>query len=318
MSASDPHPGLRKFATGILIRTTQWEATEDDGQRRRDYDYSTADLDLHETKEENSHAVAVIIGNQNYSAANRGVPDVDYARNDAELMFNYVTKTIGYREGNIIYMKDATQADLVSTFGTSENPKGKLYDWLRPGESDIFIYYSGHGAPSPTHGRGYLLPVNADPMKIELNGYSLETLYKNIGKLPAKSVMVIIDACFSGGSASGALIKSASSISLRVVETKPSIPEAIVITAASPKEIASWDDNAKHGLFTRHFIEGMLGKADGNNFGNGDGTITLSELEKYLSEEVTYRARRLFGRDQHPQITGDKNTVLAVLPQNIQ
>ncbi len=160
MSASDPYPGLRKFATGILIRTTQWEAVEDDGQRRRDYDYSTADLDLHEAKEENRHAVAVIIGNRNYSAANRGVPDVDYARNDAELMFNYITKTLGYRKGNIIYMKDATQADLVSTFGTSDNPKGKLYDWIRPGESDVFIYYSGHGAPSPNHGRGYLLPVN--------------------------------------------------------------------------------------------------------------------------------------------------------------
>lgn len=318
MSGSDPHPGLRKIATGILIRTTQWEPKEDDGRRRRDYEYSTADLDLQETKEENRHAVAVIIGNQNYADAKRGVPNVDYAQNDAELMFNYVTKTLGYREGNIIYMKDATQADFVSTFGTSDNPKGKLYDWIRPGESDVFIYYSGHGAPGPTHGRGYLLPVNADPMKIELNGYSLETLYKNIGKLPAKTVMIIIDACFSGGSASGSIVKSASSISLRVVETKPTIPQAIVITASSPKEIASWDENAKHGLFTRHFVEGMNGKADGKNFGNGDGTITLFELKKYLHDEVSYRARRLFGRDQHPQVTGDENSVLAVLPASFQ
>jgi hypothetical protein len=316
MSGSDPHPGLRNIATGILVRTTNWEPKKDDGQRKSDHDYSTADFDLHETKEENRHAVAVIIGNQHYSDANRGVPDVDYAQNDAELMFNYVTKTLGYREGNIIYMKDATQADFIGTFGTSDNPKGKLYDWIKPGESDVFIYYSGHGAPGPTHGRGYLLPVNADPMKIELNGYSLETLYKNIGKLPAKTVMIIIDACFSGGSASGSIVKSASSISMRVVETRPTIPQAIVLTAASPQEIASWDDNAKHGLFTRHFVEGMVGKADGENFGNGDGTITLFELKKYINEEVSYRARRLFGRDQHPQITGDENSVLAVLPAN--
>jgi hypothetical protein len=103
---------------------------------------------------------------------------------------------------------------------------------------------------------------------------------------------------------------------MRVVETRPTIPQAIVLTAASPQEIASWDDNAKHGLFTRHFVEGMVGKADGENFGNGDGTITLFELKKYINEEVSYRARRLFGRDQHPQITGDENSVLAVLPAN--
>ena len=267
----------------------------------------------------NRYAVAVIIGNKNYVAAQKGVPDVAFAENDAEVMFQYVTKSLGYREGNVIYIKDASQADFISTFGTSDNPKGKLYDWIRPNKSDVFIYYSGHGAPGLTHGKSYLLPVNADPMKVELNGYALDTLYANIAKLPAQNIMVVIDACFSGGSASGSIIRSASSISLRVIDTKPTvIPQATILTAAKAQEVASWDEKAGHGLFTRHFLEGMTGLADTNNFGNGDGIITLAELKTYLNEEVSYRARRSFGRDQHPQVVGDDSKVLAILPPQNQ
>src|SRR2546426_1555509 len=48
-------------------------------------------------------------------------------------------------------------------------------------------YYSGHGAPT-TDGGAYLVPVDADARRIQLNGYPLELLYRNLGKLPAVSV----------------------------------------------------------------------------------------------------------------------------------
>ena len=226
-------------------------------------------------------------------------------------MYRYVTESLGYREGNVILLKDATQSDLVSTFGTKGNHKGKLYDWLKPGKSEVFVFYSGHGAPGPKDGRGYLLPVDANPMKVELNGYPLDTLYANIGKLPAKDVTIVIDACFSGGSASGSVVKSASSISLKVVKSEASIPKATVVTAAGLSEIASWDMEAGLGLLTRHYLEGVTGAADGKFFGNQDGKVTVAELKKFLGEEVTYKARRTYGRDQNPQVTGDKNKVIS-------
>lgn len=267
-------------------------------------------LELPKAVKQDRYSIAVIIGNRNYSAVNQDVPDVDYALNDADAMYRYVTESLGYREGNVILLKDATQADLVSTFGSKGNHRGKLYDWLRPGASEVFVFYSGHGAPGLKDGRGYLLPVDANPMKVELNGYPLDTLYTNIGKLPAKDVTMVIDACFSGGSPGGSVVRSASSISLKVVKSEASVPKATVVTAAGLSEVASWDKDAGLGLLTRHFLEGATGAADGENFGNGDGQVTVAELKKFLGEEVTYKARRLYGRDQNPQVSGQSDKVV--------
>jgi len=261
--------------------------------------------------EVNRYAVAVIVGNRNYSNHNRDVPNVDYAHNDADQIYRYVIETLGYRDGNVILLKDATQADLVGTFGSAGNAQGKLYDWVRAGKSDVFVYYSGHGAPGISNGQGYLLPVDSNPNKVELNGFPLKTLYANLSKIPAKSMTIVMDACFSGGSSGGSVVMNASSIALKRVESKQEIPSAAIFTATGLSEVASWDTEQQMGLFTRHFLEGMRGKADDKNFfGNGDGKVTVGELKEYLQEEVTYRARRMYGRNQNPQVSGADSKVL--------
>ena len=257
----------------------------------------------------NPSSIAVIIGNRNYL---KGVPDVEFAHNDADLMKRYVIELLGYREGNVIDIRDATQADFISVFGNAKSHKGKLFNWLRPGESDVFVYYSGHGAPGMSDGQGYLLPVNGDPNTVELNGYPLETLYNNLSKLPTKSLTVALDACFSGSSQAGSVVKNASSISLKLVNTETTIPKATILTATDLSEVASWDDEAQLGLFTRYFLAGVTGQADQDGFGNGDGQVTLGELKKYLKSEVTYMARRLYSRDQHPQVSGNDEKLLAI------
>ena len=62
----------------------------------------------------NKDAVAVIIGNKDYVGS---VPDVDFAHNDAEAMKRFVVEVLGFREGNIIDLRDATQAQVLFTFG---------------------------------------------------------------------------------------------------------------------------------------------------------------------------------------------------------
>lgn len=265
-------------------------------------------IDFLKTSSVSPSSIAVIIGNKNYT---HGVPDVEYAHNDADLIKRYVLESLGYREGNIIDLRDATQADLVSVFGNEKSYKAKLFNWLRSGESDVFVYYSGHGAPSLSAGQGYLLPVNADPSTVEFNGYPLETLYSNLGNLPAKNLTIVIDACFSGSSQAGAVIKNASSISLKRVEAKTTIPNATIFSAAGLSEVASWDEQARLGLFTGYFLKGVSGDADEGNFGDGDGSVTVGELKTFLESEVTYMARRLYNRDQHPQVSGQPEKVLA-------
>ncbi len=57
---------------------------------------------------------------------------------------------------------------------------------------------------------------------------------------------------------------------------------------------------------------GLLGKADAKS-GDSDGKVTVAEIKSYLQSEVAYQARRLYGRDQTPQVLGAPSRVLASL-----
>ena len=86
----------------------------------------------------------------------------------------------------------------------------------------------------------------------------------------------------------------------------------IIIWAAEGDEFASWDEDAKHGLFTKHLLGALNGTADKHaKTGNKNGTVTLVEVKAYLDRKSTYQARRWFSRDQHPTVSGDLKTVLS-------
>ena len=202
----------------------------------------------------------------------------------------------GVREGNIIYLKDATGSQLASVFGNQNTHKGQLYNWVKK-TSNVYIYYAGHGVPGGDKGNAYLVPTDANAQTIDLSGYPLETLYSNLGKLPAKSVTVILEACFSGASQAGNLFSKSSPIVIRA--TKTMIPENVkVISAGAVDQMASWEQDNSHGLFTKYFLKAMSGEGDENN----DGEVSDIELKNYLGETMTYYARRYYGRDQTVQI----------------
>jgi hypothetical protein len=245
--------------------------------------------------------IAVIIGNADYKKQGKDIPNVAPAYADAEGIKQYFMKAKGVREGNIIHLKDATSAQLTGVFGNKENHKGQLFNWTKPGVSNIYVYYAGHGAPAGDEGSAYLVPSDATSATVELTGYPLATLYKNLGNIPAKSVTVILEACFSGTSQAGSLIPNSSGIT--VVPKVPMVPKNItVISAGAANQIASWDKSKSHSLFTKYFLMGMSGEGDKKPYGNGDGKVTHKELGKYLEGTMTYFARRYYGRDQKAQI----------------
>lgn len=245
--------------------------------------------------------IAVIIGNADYGAAGKDIPDVVPAHADAAGFKKYATDALGILDGNIIDLSNASQADLISVFGSREQYKGRLYNWVKPGSSNVTVYYSGHGAPAGDTGSAYLIPVNANPATIELNGYPLDILYANLAKLPAKSTTVVLEACFSGAAEGGAVVSNASPVFMKV--KSPTVPKNItVISAGGPQQMASWEQDKSHGLFTKYYLLGMSGEADAAPYGNGDGAVGYDELKRYLDGTMTYYARRYYGRDQNAQI----------------
>lgn len=257
---------------------------------------------------ENRHAVAVIIGNRRYGG---DIPDVTYAHNDADAVRRHVIDVLGYRDGNVIDLRDATLADFNRVFGTERSRRAQLANWIRDGRSDVTVFYSGHGVPGLEDRRGYLLPVDGDPNLAELTGYSLDTLHHNLSRLPARSVQIFLDACFSGNSAGGSLLRATSGIGL-----SPALPEGsqagvVMVTAASGDQVASWDEDAGHGLFTRHLLMALQGLADTKTWGDGNGQVTLGEVKTYLDDEMTFQARKRFNREQTATIAGGRATVVS-------
>jgi len=265
------------------------------------------DVNIPKTEQENRDGIAVVIGNRNYKS--KDVPDVQFAIRDAAIIKEYLLNTLGYREGNIIYITDATTADFRTIFGTREESKGKLADYVKAGKSDVFIYYSGHGAPDVENKKGYFVPVDCDPNVVRLNGYSLDLFYKNLSQLQARSFVIAIDACFSGGSDDGMLISSASPVGIQLENPEQRLENAAVFTSSSADEISSWYPEKRHGLFTYFFLKGIQGAADIDR----NGTISAGEINNYVSditEGIPYWARRIHSRTQQPTFVGDSSILI--------
>lgn len=256
----------------------------------------------------NKMAVAVVIGNSKYQK--NGVPNVNWAEKDAAITKEYLIKSLGIKKENIIYHENATLSELRTTFGDENDPNGKLSSFVRNGVSDVYVFYSGHGAPNLRDKSPYLMPVDADPDRIALSGYPLSTLYNNLAKLNARSVFVILDACFSGASGDGSMIISqASPVGYEVTNPTSQIPNSVIIAASTGSQFASWLSEAKHGMLTYFFLNGLRGNADLDK----NGIITVAEMREYLQNKesgIPYMASRLFGREQMPQVWGQDDFVI--------
>jgi len=265
------------------------------------YGNSDIDLDIFESNIKNNEAWAVIIGNRDYKNA----ASIKYAINDLNTIEKYLVKTLGYKQENIIKVENATQGSFLTLF----SPNGKLADNITPNKSDVFIYYTGHGVPGLKDKKQYFMPVDAEPKYIHNGGYSFETFYENLSKIPAKSYTVIIDACFSGS-----IIPGIKPGMIPVEEANNIIKNGIVLAASSGSGVSNEYEDKKHGLFTYCLLKAIQDKKCDLN---KDRKISYAEIFEYISDKnnsngVPVISRKL-GTEQNPNIIGSdqyKNSIL--------
>jgi uncharacterized protein YgiM (DUF1202 family) len=191
-----------------------------------------SDIDFaFETSNSKPNAIAVVFGIEEYQYA----PSVSNAYNDAEIMREYLISTFGLKRKNIYfkYNERATKGEFDKVF--SEN------GWIAKNadeDSEIYIFYAGHGVASTDDGSAYLIPNDIDP-NYASTGYSLNELYQNLSKIKSKSTTIILDACFSGVSRENEMLLADSRpISIKVKQGL--IPQNLnVFTASSDNEISS-------------------------------------------------------------------------------
>ncbi len=252
---------------------------------------------------ENPNAIAVIIGNSQYQG---DIPAVQFAANDAAVMRQYAEQALGVRPANILMLNNATMSQLRTVFGERGNPNGRLRNLIRPGVSEVFVFYSGHGAPDAAEAKAYIMPTDADASLLSLTGYAVDVLYENLSAIGAKHVTVVLDACFSGATGGGQmLIRSASPIGIQVNDPAQRFQggNATIIAAAEGQQLANWYDEKNHGLLTYMFLKGLQGGADKDQ----NGEVSVEEMRAFLTDQaygVPYEARRLHNRDQTPQVFG--------------
>jgi hypothetical protein len=264
------------------------------------------------TEMDRPDAVAVVVGIRSYSA--EGAPDVEYARRDARVMRKYLTQTLGFREENILPRDPdgrMTYAELRTLI------QQKLPSYVKEGTSEVFVYYSGHGAPSTgEEKRAYIVPSDTDPNFVsEANAYQMERFYEDLARLDARSLTVALDACFTGQSGSGdMMLRQASPLALSVENPIMAAENATGFLAAGPKQLANWYPEKKHGMFTYFFLKGLKGGADLN----ADQAVTVREMKQYLTDEqegLPYWSSRVHQREQVPQVVSQTpSRVLVQLP----
>ena len=238
---------------------------------------------------------AIVVGVDRY----KSLPGADFAEGDAREMAA-AFGALGVPEENIVLLS-GTRATL------SEVSK-YVEEWLPrrvSKDSRVFFYYSGHGAPDVKDGTAFLMPWDADAAFVKSTGFSLSRLYQSLGRLPAASVIAVIDACFSG--AGGRSVIAPGLRPLVPVRMPPAAPPRVsVLAAAESEEIAGTLPERGHGLFSYYVLEGLSGAADVN----GTGHLTLKDLHAYVRKHVILDAR-LQNREQNPTLT-TPNSALAL------
>ena len=257
-----------------------------------------ADVDMPpKTRMNNPDAVAVVIGVENYQY----VTDATYAYNDAEVFREYLSETLGYKKSKIKIVTNsrATLAELNKLLGYN----GWLSRNVKPGRSDVVVYFSGHGIPDAKTKKTGLLPFDVDPNYSI--GLGLKDLYRTLGSLQARSVTVFLDTCFSGqGREKQTLL--ADTRGIMIVPKEKAIPDNVtVLSAATAGQISGPIKDKEHGLFTYYLLKGLGGAADANE----DKKLNMAELSRYVSSKVKEEAA-IKGREQTPELQGSANRVL--------
>jgi formylglycine-generating enzyme required for sulfatase activity len=231
---------------------------------------------------------AVVIGIEDYAF---GLPPAPYAVRDARVFADFLRDTVGIPRQRV---KELTGDFAISDAIVDEvREKAKL---VGPGGT-LWIYFSGHGAPSPD-GDAFLYgaAVNPDGKYVEKHAVRRSALQRLAGTVPAGArAVVVLDACFSGKGRDGAALGNTR---FAAPSSLLAAPKVAVWSAAQGSEYAGPLEPARHGLFTYFAVGALSGWADAD----ADGQVDLREAERYVRDGMALALERA-GRAQAPELT---------------
>lgn len=241
---------------------------------------SDVDMNVPVSSTKNDNTFAVIIANELY----KHEQPVDYAKTDGESFRNYCIKTLGLPEDRIHFCADATL-----------NEMRMAINWITDigeafgEEAKVIFYYAGHGVADDASRSSFLLPVDGSGNDPE-SGYPTEKLYSQLGSMPVNSVVVLLDACFSGAMRDGEMMVASRGVAIRPKAAEPT-GNLVILSATTGDETAAVYAQQGHGLFTYFLLKKLQ---------ESKGACSLGELVEYLQRRVNQESIVANKRPQTP------------------
>lgn len=235
---------------------------------------------------------ALVIGIDKYAHC----PPLANACNDALAIVSALTESSGFDSKSVrtLLDKEATRENILAT----------LIGFRKLCQRDdrLVVFFAGHGH-SETGNRkthGFLVPVDGNPTDLETL-IRWQSLVEDAELIPAKHILFVMDACFSGL----LMQRAGPSSGSRFVSDMLQRYSRQAITAGKADQLVADGGKGKNSLFTEYFVEALRGSAADKN-----GVITASSAMHYAYTRVSKDPKS----DQTPHyghLEGDGDMVLS-------
>lgn len=131
---------------------------------------------------------ALVIGINDYR--DRNIDDLRQPISDANKLSNVLTSYYTFDKKNITLLKNPTRRDIIRTLEVLAQTLQK--------DDNLLIFFAGHGKMDESNGQGYWLPADAENQYSD-GWLSNSSIKDNIKKFKCRHILVVSDACFSGG-----------------------------------------------------------------------------------------------------------------------
>ena len=249
---------------------------------------SDVDRNIPTTGKSKPMTFALVIGNEDYSTYQSGLStesNVDFAVRDAQIFKQYLVKTMGVPERNVILLENATSGKMNQSIAKLVTLASKTN-----GQAELIFYYAGHGLPHEQTKEPYLVPVDVTGNGLEYGGIKITDLYAQLNEYPTKRVSVFMDACFTGGARNQGLV-AARGVRVKAKSEEP-MGNLVVFSASSGEQSSLPYKDKGHGIFTYFLLKKLQ---------ESEGEVTYSELADYVKKNVSLNSVLINSKEQDPQ-----------------
>lgn len=235
---------------------------------------------------------ALVVGISDFKDGS--IPKLKYSAKDARDFREFLIKKANFSPDHIrlLVNQDATRMRIMTELGDKFLPRVVQPDDL------VVLYFSSHGSPSSADFRdkNYFIAYDSEKTNLFASGIELQELMKVIkGRVDTNRVIVILDACHSGGADANAKATEA----VANFDASELIGEGQLVICSSESAERSYESKRyQNGVFTKALMDGLT--ANGTN-------TKLKDAFDILKYKVNTEVKEDDGQRQTPVLKSQWN-----------